>query len=58
MKVREFYGDMRRIPTDIATTADRPSRDELQSMISDPRYKTDPAFRRKVEKGFEEMYAD
>lgn len=58
MKVREFYGDMRRIPTDIASTADRPSRDELQTMISDPRYKSDPAFRRKVEKAFEDMYAD
>ncbi len=58
MKVREFYGDMRRIPTDVATTSDRPSRDELQTMIADPRYKSDPAFRRKVEKAFEEMYAE
>jgi hypothetical protein len=58
MKVREFYGDMRRIPTDVASTADRPSKDELQTMIADPRYKSDPAFRRKVEKAFEEMYAE
>jgi hypothetical protein len=58
MKVREFYGDMRRIPTDVASTSDRPSKDELQSMIGDPRYKSDPAFRRKVEKAFEEMYSE
>lgn len=58
MKVREFYGDMRRIPTDIANSAERPSRDDLQSMIADPRYQSDPAYRRKVEKAFEEMYAD
>lgn len=58
MKVREFYGDMRRIPTDVATTSQRPSKDELQGMIADPRYKSDPAFRAKVEKAFEEMYSD
>ena len=58
MKVREFYGDMRRIPTQVAEQADRPSRDELQQMIADPRYQKDPVYRSKVERLFEQMYAD
>jgi len=58
MKVREYYGDMQRIPIDAAQVGDRPSRDELNQMVADPRYATDPAFRSKVEKLFEQMYAE
>ena len=57
MKVREYYGDMQKIPTSIGDTGGKPSRDELSQMIADPRYEKDPAFRSKVEKAFEEMYS-
>jgi len=57
-KVREYYGDMQRIPTSVAESGDRMSRSELDQMIADPRYTKDPAFRAKVEKAFAEMYAD
>lgn len=58
MKVREFYGDMQRIPVDAAQVGDQPSRDELNQMVADPRYQKDPAFRSKVEKLFERMYSE
>jgi hypothetical protein len=29
-----------------------PSNDELYDLVADPKYKTDPAFRRKVEQQF------
>jgi hypothetical protein len=58
MKVREFYGDMQRIPVDTASVGDQPSRDELNQMVADPRYQSDPAFRSKVEKLFERMYSE
>lgn len=57
MKVREYYGDMQRIPVDTAAIAERPSRDELNAMVADPRYKSDPSFRAKVERMFEEAYS-
>lgn len=58
MKVREYYGDMQRIPVDTASVGDAPSRDELNQMVADPRYQSDPAFRSKVEKLFERMYSE
>jgi hypothetical protein len=58
MKVREYYGETKRIPTQLAEVSDRPSRDDLNQMIADPRYKSDAAFRRKVEKAFEQMYGE
>lgn len=57
MKVREYYGDMQRIPVEVASDSGRPSRDELNQMIADPRYQKDPAFRAKVEKAFNDMYS-
>lgn len=55
MKLRESYEG--RIPlAETAPSADTPSREELDSMIGDPRYVSDPAFRAKVTRGFEKLY--
>lgn len=55
-KVREFYGDIQKIPVSPQDPAGRPSKEELQAMVGDPRYAKDPAFRMKVERLFEETY--
>jgi len=54
-KIRSYYGD-RPIPIDVGPVDGAPSKDELQSMISKPEYQTDPAFRAKVERMFEQVY--
>jgi len=54
-KVRSYYGD-RPIPVDVSPMDDRPSKEELNAMVADPKYNTDPAFRAKVEKMFEATY--
>jgi hypothetical protein len=33
-----------------------PSEEELQAMVADPKYKTDPGFRKKVENLFDQRY--
>ena len=50
MKVREAYEG--RVPTQSAPLEGAPSKDELYQMVNDPRYKTDTAYRQKVEKMF------
>ena len=50
MKVREAYEG--RVPTQSAPLEGAPSKDELYQMVNDPRYKTDAAYRNKVEKMF------
>lgn len=50
MKLRESYEG--RVPLDVAPNEGAPSKDDLYQMVSDPRYKTDPAYRQKVEKMF------
>lgn len=50
MKVREAYEG--RVPTQSAPLEGAPSKDELYQMVNDPRYKTDTAYRNKVEKMF------
>ena len=50
MKVREAYEG--RVPTQSAPLEGAPSKDELYQMVNDPRYKTDTAYRKKVEKMF------
>jgi hypothetical protein len=50
MKVREAYEG--RVPTQSAPLEGAPSKDELYQMVQDPRYKTDPGYRTKVEKMF------
>jgi len=50
MKVREAYEG--RIPIETAPNENAPSKDDLYQMVGDPRYKTDAAYRQKVEKLF------
>jgi len=54
-KVRNYYGD-KTIPVDIAPVAGAPSKEELMAMVGKPEYQTDPAYRMKVEKLFEQAY--
>jgi hypothetical protein len=51
MKLRESY-EGTRIPTNSLPPSGAPSKDELYQMVADPKYKTDPAFRQKVERMF------
>jgi len=50
-KVRRYYGEQQ-IPTATVEMDGMPSKDELYEMVADPKYKTDPAFRREVEQKF------
>ena len=54
MKLRESYEG--RIPTQSAPVDGAPSKDELMSMVGDPRYKTDSAYRAKVERMFNQAF--
>jgi hypothetical protein len=53
MKVREAYEG--RVPTQSATLEGAPSKEELYAMVGDPKYKTDPAYRQKVERMFNQF---
>jgi len=55
MKLRESYEGMR-IPTMSAPSDGAPSKDELYQMVGDPRYQTDAAYRKKVEKAFSQAF--
>jgi len=48
--VRESYEG--RIPIETSPIEGAPSKDELYQMVADPRYKSDAAFRQKVERMF------
>ena len=50
-KIRKYYGEQT-IPTSPVDVDGMPSNDELYDLVADPKYKTDPAFRRKVEQQF------
>lgn len=50
-KIRRYYGEQQ-IPTATVEMDGMPSRDELYEMVSDPKYKSDPNFRRQVEQHF------
>lgn len=54
-KIRKYYGEST-IPTTPINADGMPSKEELQAMVADPKYKTDPAFRRKVEDHFSKAY--
>lgn len=54
MKLRESYEG--RIPTQSAPVDGAPSKDELYAMVGDPKYKTDPAYRSKVERMFAQTF--
>ena len=54
-KLRRYYeGPI--IPTAPPDVEGMPSEEELQSMVADPKYKTDPGFRKKVENLFDQRY--
>jgi hypothetical protein len=50
-KVRKFYGE-KTIPTAPIDVDGPASSDELYELVADPKYKSDPVFRRKVEEQF------
>lgn len=54
MKVRESYEG--RIPIESAPLPGAASKDELYQMVQDPKYKTDAAYRQKVEKMFQATF--
>ncbi len=56
-KVRNYYGDQT-VPTSVGEPEGAPSKEELGAMVADPRYTTDPAYRGKVEKLFEQIYGN
>jgi len=56
-KVRSYYGD-KQIPVDVAPLAGAPSKEELMAMVGKPEYQTDPAYRIKVEKMFEQAFGN
>ena len=56
-KLRGYYGDQQ-VPVDIGQPEGAPSKEELSAMVGDPRYLSDPSFRMKVEKLFEQTYGN
>ena len=50
-KLRKYYGEQT-IPTAPVDVDGMPSNEELYELVADPKYKTDTAFRRKVEQQF------
>ena len=55
-KLREMYEG--RMPIDTAPLEGVPTKDELYAMVADPKYKTDAAYRQKVEKMFAQVVKD
>ena len=53
MKVREAYEG--RVPIQSAPLEGTPSKEELYAMVGDPKYKTDTAYRQKVERMFNQF---
>ena len=54
-KLRQYYGE-KTIPVNVTPDgADIPTQAELESMIADPKYNSDPAYRQKVYKVLEKM---
>jgi len=41
-----------------APSADMPSKEELMAMVGNPEYKTNPSYRAKVEKLFQQAFPD
>jgi hypothetical protein len=56
-KVRNYYGDQT-VPVNVGEPEGAPSKEELQAMVADPRYVSDPSFRIKVERLFEQTYGN
>jgi hypothetical protein len=58
-KMRAMQGDMVQIPTNLVDSPSQSEDDfrtEMQTRMSDPRYGTDAAYTRSVEKEFEARY--
>ena len=55
MKLRETY-EGSKIPTESVPIEGMPTDQELQQMVGDPKYQTDPAYRQKVERLFQARY--
>ena len=55
-KVREAY-EGTKIPANSMPVDGAPSKDELYNMVKDPKYKTDPAYRQKVERMFAQTFS-
>jgi hypothetical protein len=53
MKIREAYEG--RIPLQSSPVEGAPSKEELYQMVGDPKYKTDAAYRQKVERMFQQF---
>jgi hypothetical protein len=53
-KLRSSYEG--RVPTDSSPVSGAPSKDELYAMVGDPKYKTDPGYRAKVERMFQSSF--
>jgi len=56
MKLRSTYEG--RVPVETSAPSSMPSKEELFAMVGNPQYKTDPAYRAKVEKMFAQAYPD
>jgi hypothetical protein len=56
VKIREAYEG--RVPIQSAPIEGAPTQEELYQMVADPKYKTDPAYRQKVEKLFNQVVKD
>ena len=54
-KVRKYYGEQQ-IPVATVEMDGMPSQDELYEMVADPKYKSDPSFRRQVEQKFAQAF--
>ena len=54
-KIRGLINGKQDMPT-VAIEGDMPDKTELQAMVADPKYATDPVYRKKVEKAFEQAY--
>jgi len=53
-KLRASYEG--RLPIESSPVEGTPSKEELQQLVADPKYQTDPAYRKKVERAFQQVY--
>ena len=54
-KIRGLINGKQEIPT-VSLPGDAPDKDELTAMVADPKYQTDPVYRRKVEKAWDKIF--
>ena len=54
-KIRGLINGKQDMPT-VAIEGNLPDKTELQAMVADPRYQTDPAYRKTVEKEYQRVY--